>query len=270
MKQFSEANIPICQQVRLFEIDAGGPSFTGCLEKDIRNHQKDIQMELSGHDAETLIQYFESKKEKYKSFYVAYETDDSGIFMRWFWADCESRRSYAQFGNTMVFDTTYNTNKYNMMFAPFVGVNHHRQTTIFEYGLLSNEKMESFIWLFRKFLEYMSDYDPLGVIITDQDAVISQAILEVFPSTMHRFCIWHVLDKFPEKINSTIYQEEYHKLVHIVKESESDAKFEYRWMELMKSTELKSNDWLNHLYTIRHRWVSAYVKGFFSAGMSSS
>lgn len=38
----------------------------------------------------------------------------------------------------------------------------------------------------------------------------------------------------------------------------------------MKSTELKSNDWLNHLYTICHRWVSAYVKGFFYAKMSSS
>ncbi|KAH6811676.1 hypothetical protein C2S51_025438 [Perilla frutescens var. frutescens] len=175
IQQFSEANIPTCQQVRLFEIDAGVPSLTGCLEKDIRNHKKDVEIELFGHDAESLVQHFETEKQRNMNFYFAHETDESGIFIRCFWADCESRRSYANFGNTLVFDTTYNTNKYSMMFAPFVGVNHHRQTIIFGCGLLSDEKIESFTWLFSKFSECMSDYAPPGVIITDQDAGMSSS-----------------------------------------------------------------------------------------------
>lgn len=268
--QLSEANIPTCQQVRLLEIDAGGPSSIGFLEKDIRNHRRDLQSELLGHDAESLIQYFESEKEKNENFYSTYETNDSGVFVRCFWSDCESRRSYAQFGDVIVFDTTYNTNKYSMVFAPFVGVNHHRQTTVFGCGLLSDEKTDSFVWLFSKFLECMSGHDPPSVIITDQDAAIARAILQVLPSTLHRFCLWHILNKFSEKLGSVLYHENYHKLAHIIKESESSSEFEECWLQLMESTELKNNEWLSNLYTIRHRWVPAYVKDVFDVQWSKS
>ena len=70
------------------------------------------------------------------------------------WANSESKRSYAFFGDAMVFDTTYNTNKYSI-FATFVGVNHYSQTIIFGCELLSDEMIESFVWLFSKFLEAM-------------------------------------------------------------------------------------------------------------------
>ncbi|GER28483.1 FAR1-related sequence 5, partial [Striga asiatica] len=39
VQEYTEANIPTCKQVRLFEIDYGGPSMMGCLEKDIRNKE---------------------------------------------------------------------------------------------------------------------------------------------------------------------------------------------------------------------------------------
>ncbi|GER25230.1 FAR1-related protein [Striga asiatica] len=59
VQKFSEANIPTSQHVRLFEIEGGGPSMTDCLEKDIRNHKRDIQNDLSGHDK---VKRFESEK----------------------------------------------------------------------------------------------------------------------------------------------------------------------------------------------------------------
>lgn len=202
--------------------------------------------------------------------FFAYETDDTGFFRRCFWADDESRKSYLYFGDSIVFDTTYNTNKYNMLFAPFVGVNHHRQTIIFGCGLLSDEKIESFTWLFKKFLECMSIRGHPRVIITDQDAAIARSISEVFPSILHRFCLWHILNKFSEKLNVTLYKEQYHTLLNIIKESKSAEEFENKWTNLMNSTELGHNEWLSNKYTIRHRWVPAYVRHIFVAGMSSS
>ncbi|KAL2493385.1 Protein FAR1-RELATED SEQUENCE 5 [Abeliophyllum distichum] len=115
VQQFSEANIPTCQQVRLLEIDAGGPSSLGCVEKDIRNYQRDVRHEMLGHDAETLIEHFTFEKTKNPNFVFDYETDDENKFVRCFWADCESRRSYAYFGDVVVFDTTYNTNRHSML-----------------------------------------------------------------------------------------------------------------------------------------------------------
>lgn len=68
MKQFSKANIPICQQVRLFEIDAGGPSFTGCLEKGYQKSSNRYPNGVVYHDAETLIQYLSQRKKKIRVF----------------------------------------------------------------------------------------------------------------------------------------------------------------------------------------------------------
>ncbi|KAL2539729.1 Protein FAR1-RELATED SEQUENCE 5 [Abeliophyllum distichum] len=256
VQQFSEANIPTCQQVRLLEIDAGGPSSIGCVEKDIRNYQRDVRQEMLGHDVETLIEHFTFEKEKNPNFVFDYETDDENKFVRCFWADCESRRSYAYFGDVVVFDTTYNTNKYSMVFSPFVGVNHLGQTVIFGCGLLSDETTESFVWLFTKFIEAID--------------ASSMAISIVLPSTLHRFCMWHILNKFSEKMNVVLYNDQYHRLVHIIKKSESPTEFEQQWIEVMETTELGNNEWLSSLFEIRSRWVPAYVKHVFAAGMSSS
>ncbi|RYQ94832.1 hypothetical protein Ahy_B08g089782 [Arachis hypogaea] len=40
-------------------------------------------------------------------------------------ADVRSRTTYEHFGDVVSFDTTYNTNRYNLDFSFFVGVNHH-------------------------------------------------------------------------------------------------------------------------------------------------
>ncbi|KAL2467223.1 Protein FAR1-RELATED SEQUENCE 5 [Abeliophyllum distichum] len=115
----------------------------------------------------------------------------------------------------------------------------------------------------------MSNQAP-PVLITDQDAAIAKALSIVMPVTFHRFCIWHILNKSSEKINVMLYNEQYHRLVHIIKDSETPDEFEQRWNEAMELTNLGCNEWLSTMYDIRSRWVPAYVNHIFSAGMSSS
>lgn len=84
-----------------------------------------------------LIEHLESDMESNSDFYYTFKTDEDDKLVRVFWADCEARNDYYFFRDAVVFDTTYLTNKYGMIFAPFVGVNHHGQTTLFGCGLLS-------------------------------------------------------------------------------------------------------------------------------------
>ncbi|RYR04744.1 hypothetical protein Ahy_B06g084522 isoform A [Arachis hypogaea] len=65
-----------------------------------------------------------------------------------FWADERSRAVYEYFGNIISFDTTYNTNRYNLVFGSFVGVNHQGQSTLFGCALMKNEDIQSFKYLF--------------------------------------------------------------------------------------------------------------------------
>ncbi|KAG6430089.1 hypothetical protein SASPL_108150 [Salvia splendens] len=229
-QQFSEANIPTCQQMQLLEMESGGPESVGCTEKHIRNLERELRDEQKGIDAETLIEFFTSEKEKISSFFFDYETDSDHIFKRCFWADPKSSRAYGAFGDVVVFYSTYNTNKYGMIFTPFVGVNHHHQTIVFGCGFLSDEKTESYIWLLNKFMEAMSSDAP-KTIITDQDPAMTKALAQVLPETVHRYCLWHILNKFSEKISIVTFRDYYQSIRNIIKNSTSPEEFENGWKE---------------------------------------
>lgn len=61
------------------------------------------------------------------------------------------------------FDTTYRTNRYNMPFAPFVGVTGHGSTCLFGCAFLGDETAETFKWVFETFIteweETSQDYN---------------------------------------------------------------------------------------------------------------
>ncbi|KAK1565578.1 hypothetical protein Q3G72_030022 [Acer saccharum] len=123
----------------------------------------------------------------------------------------QSRRVYHFFGDVVVFDTTYNTNRYGMIFASFIGVNNHGQPIIFGFSFLSDETTYSFVWLFEQFQKIMHGGPP-KMIITDQDPAMTKAIAETLSDTFHRYCIWHILNKFSEKLNVVVYVDHYNDL----------------------------------------------------------
>jgi len=57
--------------------------------------------------------------------------------------------------------------------------------------LFADKQSDTFIWLFRKWLNYMHGVTPKAI-ITDQDAQTGEAINIVFPNASHRFCFWHI------------------------------------------------------------------------------
>ncbi|KAH6800400.1 hypothetical protein C2S52_000864 [Perilla frutescens var. hirtella] len=268
-QQFSKANIPTCQQMRLLELEYGGPEHIGCTERDIRNLEQEQRDEEKGIDAESLIEFFSSEKEKNSAFFFDYETDSHNKLSRCFWADSTSRMAYSDFGDVVVFDSTYNTNKYGMIFAPFVGVNHHHQTIIFGCGLLSDDKIESFCWLFNKWMEAMPTSAPT-VIITDQDPAITNAITQVLPQTVHRYCLWHILTKFPDKISPVTFRDHYQSIKKVIEISTSPDEFEQSWKEVIIRANLVENKWILLMYELREKRVPTYFSNVFCAGMSSS
>ncbi|XP_020272101.1 protein FAR1-RELATED SEQUENCE 7-like [Asparagus officinalis] len=85
-----------------------------------------------------------------------------------------------------------------------MGVNNHGQTIVFACGFLNHESVDDFVWLFNKFFESMPRGAP-KMIITEQDPAMTKALTHVFPNTFHRYCSWHILMKFSEKIDAVNY-----------------------------------------------------------------
>ena len=155
---------------------------------------------MVGRECISIVHHFLAKRVSDPSFFFAMDLKKDHNLKIVFWADGRSISSYLQFSDVVSFDVTYRTNKFSLPFAPFTGVNHHRQSILFGCALLANEKEKSFIWLFQEWKKCMCGKDP-GVIITDQDHAICNAIKKVFPNARHRFCSWHIEKHITERLH---------------------------------------------------------------------
>jgi zinc finger SWIM domain-containing protein 3 len=178
---------------------------------------------------------------------------------------------YACFGDAVTFDTTFQTNKFEMPFAPILGTNHQKQTIIFGAALIFNETIESFVWLFKTFLTAMSGKHP-STIFTDQDAAMAGAVAYVFPNTSHRLCLFHIYVNAAKHLGHVIHKHPDKFLPafkRCVYEDRSEAIFIQKWNELLSEYDLKDNQWMKNLYELREKWAAVY-RNAFTADMNST
>ena len=183
-----------------------------------------------------------------------------------FWVDAWSRMAYQYFGDVVTYDTTYKTNKYDMPFTHFTGLNHHCQSVLFGYALFQEETEQTFVWLFETWLQVMWGKEPISI-ITDQDLAIGASISKVFPRTRHRLCLRHIKKKFPEKLSHIYHKNSAFKCVlkRYIRESPSVEEFEEDWNNLILTYGMEKNEWLQGLYDIRKSWIPVYNKNTFFA-----
>ena len=86
-----------------------------------------------------------------------------------------------------------------MPFAPFVGVNHHRQSILLGCGLISGEDTNIFRWLFESWLICMSGVSP-NAIITDQDKALKKSNGDCFSKSTTPMVLVAYLEKDTWKI----------------------------------------------------------------------
>nr|KYP41146.1 Protein FAR1-RELATED SEQUENCE 6 [Cajanus cajan] len=221
-------------------------------------------------DAKALCNYFIRMQKKNSNFFYVIDMDDEGHLRNVFWVDAISREAYDSFGDVVSFDSTYLTNRYNMPFSPFVGVNHHGQSILFGCGLLSREDIDTYVWLFKSWLECMRGRTPKAI-ITYQCRSIQAAVAEVFPQSHHRFCLWHIMKKVPEKLGGLAqYKEKKKTLKAILYDFVELNDFIVGWQRMIDDFGLQENEWLSSLFFDRGRWVPVYVKSIFWAGMSTT
>nr|KAJ0194647.1 hypothetical protein LSAT_V11C700365420 [Lactuca sativa] len=131
------------------EVDVTSKQCVDVLSEQ-RKHNK-------GREFYGLIKHLQDKALVDNDRYYVVDLCSDGCPRNIFWADGRSRDDFTKFGDVVVFDVTYMTNKFKMPFAPFTGVNHHGQSVLFGGALLENEKEETFVWLFEHFLKLQYD-----------------------------------------------------------------------------------------------------------------
>ncbi|KAL4603110.1 hypothetical protein ACB092_10G102300 [Castanea dentata] len=251
--------------------ELGGANNVGFSRRDCHNFVQTKRKEImEAGDGQSIINHFKEKQSEDPMFFYSVQVDQDNRIANFFWRDGRSKLDYDSFGDVVIFDTTYRTNKYNLICAPFVGINHHWNNVLFGCAFLSNETTQSFIWLFETFLTAMGGRQPKSI-FTDQDQAMANAINMVFSESRHRLCLWHIsknaqknlvgiygVPDFNQRFNHCLYGG-----------CLNETEFESTWSKMIEMHNLKDNTWLNRLYQIREKWCPTFNLDFFSAKMKS-
>ncbi|KAL8498131.1 hypothetical protein ACS0TY_021458 [Phlomoides rotata] len=124
MKRQLEANdiasIRPCKNIRICEVQSGGPQNLGCLPRDCRNFvDQRRRLRLGDGDAEAIHQLFCRLQLKNGNFFYSMDLDQDGRLHNVLWIHPRCRAAYEEFNDVVSFDTTYLVNRYKMPFAPW-------------------------------------------------------------------------------------------------------------------------------------------------------
>ncbi|XP_031736288.1 protein FAR1-RELATED SEQUENCE 1 isoform X2 [Cucumis sativus] len=221
-------------------------------------------------DVQVMLDHFVCMQDENPNFFYSIDLNEKQSLRNVLWVDAKGRLDYASFADVVFFDTTFIKNEYRLPFAPFIGVNHHFQFVLLGCSLVADETKSTYAWLMRAWLRAMQKCSP-KVILTVQDEALKEAIAEELPDSCHCYCLWDIYGKIPERLSHVIRQDENFMLMfdECVFRSWSIELFEKQWQTLVDRFELSHNSWFKSLYADRSRWIPAYMKNIFLAGIST-
>ncbi|CAO2143959.1 unnamed protein product [Urochloa humidicola] len=117
----------------------------------------------------------------------------------------------------------------------------------------------------------MCGKDPI-VIFTDQDSLIEKAVVEVFKTTYHKYCSWHVTNKYRNELNqlNTQHPGLSDTLTSVINYPLSPAEFEGAWEAMLDNYTVHGSRVLAKLFDERKMWIGSYSKDIFCGTVTST
>ncbi|XP_021768879.1 protein FAR1-RELATED SEQUENCE 5-like [Chenopodium quinoa] len=130
--------------------EAGGEECVGHTKRDHLNYVSRVKMSMvEGGDMQNVLDTLQERADQDPSFFYRLNLEKKIML----------------------------TNKYGLICAPFVGINNHWKTTMFGSAYITDEKIDTFVWLISIFKKSMCGIEPKSIFI-DQDLAMSNAIPE--------------------------------------------------------------------------------------------
>ncbi|KAG6389105.1 hypothetical protein SASPL_150564 [Salvia splendens] len=105
-------------------------------------------------------------------------------------------------------------------------------------------------------------------ILTDQDQAMSAALASKWPSTYHRLCVWHIFQNAATHLSS-VFSSFKHTLAadfsRCIYDYEEESEFLDAWNKMIEKYDLKDNQWLARMFSLREKWALVYGRNTFCA-----
>ncbi|CAG8725183.1 9737_t:CDS:2, partial [Cetraspora pellucida] len=140
------------------------------------------------------------------------------------------------------------------------------------------EEVDSFVESYGKVLGQLNNATNQIVpktVYTDADLAMGAALKNMWPTTHHSHCIFHLNNNFVKKLKPIMGKsfEECYQLFYSSRNSLLEIDFERRWMRFVEFVEPfpKAHRYaIETLYPTRHSWAVCYTQTRFTAGIQST
>ncbi|KAH1203736.1 PKS-NRPS hybrid synthetase [Glycine max] len=169
---------------------------------------------------------------------------DEDVVRDIFWCHPNSVKLVNACNLVFLIDNTYKINWYRLPLLDFVGVTPTGMTFSVNFAYVEGERVNNLVWALQRFRDLFLKRDALpGVIVTDRDQELMNAVKDVFPECTNLLCNFH--------INKN--------------RSLTDCPSEHQFDECLKKFEIACAPWPMFVDYVKETWIIPHKEKFVSA-----
>jgi hypothetical protein len=120
------------------------------------------------------------------------QADNEGHVTQLFFAYKDALTLYESYPEVLLIDCTYKTNRYRMPLCVIAGITGVNTTFIVAMAFLKQERECDYSWVLDKLSSSAANFPAPGVVVTDRDLALMNALAHSFPDSKHLLCRWHI------------------------------------------------------------------------------
>ena len=191
----------------------------------------------------------------------------SGIF----WMSPSQQELYQRFYDVVLNDNTCKTNKYNMYLSVFMIKDNYGKFRNVANALVDNELSSTYVWILQCLANSTDNIIP-KTFWTDSEPGLINAVSQVFPTTHHFYCLFHIWQNIIKHLRSKLGTD-FHlfsQAFYLCRNALSIELFEQKWKYMVETFPACNNYMTKTLYANRISWAKCYTPFHFNAGIQST
>jgi len=175
--------------------------------------------------------------------------NDEDVVCDTFWSHPDAMKLSNACNLIFLIDSTYKTNRYRLSLLDIVGVTPTRMTFSIAFFYLEEERLNNVFWAQEWFRDIFLRCDALvGVIITDKDLTLMNAVKTVFLESTNLLCRFHIDKNMKAKCKILVDKKKCIRLWHRSLGSLVDCPSEQNFDECFMKFEIACSPWLHDLF----------------------
>ncbi|GAU25032.1 hypothetical protein TSUD_155060 [Trifolium subterraneum] len=230
--------------------------------KKIYNARQAYRSSIRGN--RTKMQHLMSLMERDKYVYRYRKVNDSDELRDILWAHPDSIALVNKFHLVLIMDTTYKTCKYRLPLLEIVGATSTGMTFSIAFAYLQSECTDNFVWALQMLKELIT-CGAVGVIVTDRDLALMNAVQIVFPDAVNLLCLFHVCKNVRAKCKLTVSPKKKRQMVMEAWEGVVYCSDEVEYRQQLEVFKKVCNDFSNFHDYVHEQWLIPHKERFVEA-----